>query len=106
MELWIEELRNLLNKEHTKSEKRDKFVNLINAIEENEFNLNGAINYGKPVINYNGKKRKHENLFRLKDLPEEYQKKIINVIYEYAKSCVEQSDEKLREEIKKITNCL
>lgn len=107
MEKSIIELRNLLNREIAKKEKQERFEYLIDAIEKKEYEFSGALNFGKPNIVAGGnQKRKHDSLIRLKELPEEIQKKIVDIIYEYAKSCVSNDDSELKKNIKKIANSL
>ena len=107
MEKSIIELRNFINREIAKKEKQEKFEYLIDAIEKKEYEFSGALNFGKPNIVAGGnQKRKHDSLIRMKELPEEIQKKIVDIIYGYAKSCVSNDDSELKENIKKIVDSL
>lgn len=107
MEKSIIELRNFLNREIVKKEKQERFEYLIDAIEKKEYEFSGALNFGKPNIVAGGnQKRKHDSLIRLKELPEAIQKNIVDIIYEYAKSCVSNDDSELKENIKKIVDSL
>lgn len=107
MEKSIIELRNFLNREIAKKEKQERFEYLIDAIEKNEYEFSGALNFGKPRIVAGGSQnRKHDSLIRLKELPEAIQKSIVAIIYEYAKSCISSDDSDLKENIKKIVDSL